>query len=89
MYDSWIRKMLEATWGYNEQTGQLPSNVLRCELKPIDIEKVTDLVLNEEWTIGDYENYMSYFERFYDESIISRQMTVCRIMISLLKTGHP
>tara|TARA_B100001287_G_scaffold259806_1_gene247362 strand:- start:39871 stop:40149 length:279 start_codon:yes stop_codon:yes gene_type:complete len=88
MYDNWIRKMLEATWGFNEQTGQLPSNILRFELRPIDIDKVTDLVLNGEWNMDDYGDLMTYFERFDDESITSRMIAINRIIISLLKTGH-
>ena len=86
--DTWIRDMLEATWGFNPQTGKKPSTVLRTELKPTDVEAVEKLVLpTHQWNMGHYENLMTYFEGFDDEQCISRMIQINRMIISLLKTG--
>tara|TARA_A200000159_G_C7192771_1_gene284495 strand:+ start:219 stop:500 length:282 start_codon:yes stop_codon:yes gene_type:complete len=88
MEDKWIRKMLEATWGFNDKTGQVPSNILRYDLKPIDVEAVEKLVLpTHQWNMPHYEMLMAYFENFDDEAITKRMIAVNRIIISLLKTG--
>ena len=86
--DTWIQDMLEATWGFNPQTGKKPSPVLRTEMKPTDVEAVEKLVLpTHQWNMGHYENLMAYFERLDDEECISRMIQVNRMIISLLKTG--
>ena len=86
--DTWIRDMLEATWGYNPQTGAKPSVVLRTDMKPTDVEAVEKLVLPaHQWNMGHYEILMAYFEGFDDKECISRMIQVNRMIISLLKTG--
>ncbi len=90
MEDKWIRKMLEATWGFNDQTGQLPSTILRQSdnLKPTDVEAVEKLILpTHQWNMPHYEMLMAYFENFDDKAITNRMIAVNRIIITLLKTG--
>lgn len=75
MNEDWVSQMFEATNPYTQH------------LLPTNIESVERLVLEHTWTMGDYEELMSYFEDQENKTAYRRMIAVNRMIVSLLKTG--
>lgn len=74
MKEDWVSQMFEATNPYTQH------------LLPTNIESVERLVLEQTWTMADYEELLSYFED-QKPAVYRRMIAVNRMIVSLLKTG--